>query len=324
MRKILPVTIILITASLLFTGCSNIFGNNEKETSATTASTTTTTTAQIDTSLVTLATETSTVEKEKEFVYHSDIAGASFTIPSQWENKYVVLDNIANDGSKYVSFYEKENYSYKENGLIFTYNLFVNDNYKKRASYTEYGTATDSEGNTYYLVCTTPGGIQYDKDKAGLVKAYNNLNKESYITSICKSVIFDINYTVDKNGCSTTPSTTEGSSSEGTSTAVDGSSPSRENTTKANAENRNSSNEGLVFADISTRKLTDAEIKALSKDKIQDAINDICALHGYNFNTKSIKEHYESFDWYKPSSDFSESSFNSVEKYNYDLLQKYR
>lgn len=142
-------------------------------------------------------------------------------------------------------------------------------------------------------------------------KAYDALNKESDIQLICNSVVFDGGYPIDKNGASTTMA----------SSSTDTTDPSATSTKKAN---RSSDSSGLVFPDISSRRLTSADLKGKSSDDIQTAINDICALHGYNFTTDSIKKHYQQFSWYKPSSNYSESTFNDIEKYNYSLLQKAR
>ena len=85
--------------------------------------------------------------------------------------------------------------------------------------------------------------------------------------------------------------------------------------------------DGQVFSDSSSRLLTEAEVKALSKDEVQTAINEIYARHGYRFETDSIRKHFEQYDWYNPTvspDDFSESSFSSTEKANIDLLRAYR
>lgn len=314
MKRILPVIIVLASVALLIAGC-NIESSDNKE--STTATTEVTTTVQGNSKLVTLVQETTAMAAKKKTVYYSQNIGASFSIPLKWENKYAVEDSVAEDGSKYLSFFDKINHSNNGKGLVFTYNLFITDDYKKGTGYTEYGTVTTADNMTYYIVCTLPDKLQYDKKSKGLKKSYEELNQEKYIDYICNGVKFDSVLTLDKTGCSTEPSSTAPAS---TATGED----SQSAAAKPRSNNSNTGINGLVFSDISTRRLTESEIKSLSSDKIQQAINDICAINGYNFNTKSIKEHYQQFSWYKPSGNYSESNFNSIEKYNYDLLQRYR
>jgi hypothetical protein len=240
---------------------------------------------------------------------------ATFTIPSSWLNKYAIEDSTTTNGMKYISFFEKNNHSSNGKGLLFKYCLYPDDSYNTLSSYTEYGTVTSLDG-TYYAVCVVPAKAQYNTKSKGLTKAYKALNKKADFKSICESAVFNNSYVFDPDGCSTEPSSTVESNTDST----ENSSSTATTATTANT----SSKTGLVFSDISTRKLTASDLENLSQDEIQQAINDICALHGYNFTTPSIKSHYQQFSWYKPSSSFSESSFNSVEEYNYKLLQKYR
>ena len=312
MKRIVPVIIVIASALLLIAGCSFNSSDNRE---STTIATETTTTVQGNSKMVTLAQETTVKTAKNKPVYYSQNMDASFNIPLKWENKYAVEDSVSQDGSKHLSFFDKINHSNNGKGLVFTYNLFITDDYKKGTGYTEYGTVT-SDNITYYIVCTLPDKRQYPKKSNGLKKAYEELNQEKYITYICNSAKFAPGATLDKTGCSTTPSSTLSTdSTEESSNSGD---------TKPRSNTANTTVNGLVFSDISVRKLTDSEVKALGSDKVQQAINDICAIHGYNFKTQSIKEHYQQFSWYKPRSNFSESNFNSIEKYNYDLLQKYR
>lgn len=302
---------------LILEGCENPFSSSESSVTTTTTTTTVETTTQGDSQLVTLK-EMTTTTANKTYEYHSANLGATFTIPEKWVNKYAIEDNENDKGVKYISFFEKDNHSYNSKGLLFKYCLYPDDSYKTSKSYNEYGTVT-SDDTTYYVVSIVPVKSQYNTKSKGLTKAYKALAKEKYFNAICSSVVFDSEYTFDKNGCTTEPSETE------TTTAAsntESSSSSGENaTTKKTTSTKNND---LVFSDISTRKLTSSDVENLSQESIQQAINDICALHGYNFTTPSIKSHYQQFSWYKPSSNFSESSFNSVEEYNYKFLQKYR
>lgn len=307
MKKLIPFLILVLTVVLTFCGCQNPLNYFSEEPTSTTAPTTDETTFQGNSEVVTLAKSSTEPSSSKEYIYHSDLLGATFVLPESWENKYAVTEESNNYGGSSVTFYEKDNHSLDQSlGEIFTYNLFPTDKYKTGANFTEYGTVTIGD-TTYYLVCTTPTEKKYSTKNKNMKKAYNALNNAGDIKSICNSVVFDGEYAIDKNGASTTMA----SSSD----------PSATSSTKSN---RSSDGSGLVFSDISTRKLTSADLKGKSAEDIQTAINDICALHGYNFTTDSIKKHYQQFSWYKPSSNYSESSFNDVEKYNYSFLQKAR
>lgn len=322
MKKLLPVFIIITTVFIMLCGCENPFVKN-KETMATTVATVLETTTEGNSEVVTLADETTQPTKSKKVIYYSQNMCATFNLPASWLNNFAVDDSQDKKGNKYVTFYEKANHMSGEKlGEIFTYHLYLNDKYKNKGNYVEYGTVL-IDGQTYYIVSTVPKTSHFDNKNKNLKKLYNSMNKEEYITSICENVTYDAECTVDKNGCSTTNTTTNPSN-----TATE---PNRNNegSTSVNFNNRGRTvgvpdTAGLVFPDISTKKLTAADVAGMSSGSIQTAINDICAIHGYNFTTPSIKEHYLQFSWYKPSSNYSESSFNEVEKYNYDFLQKYR
>ena len=60
-------------------------------------------------------------------------------------------------------------------------------------------------------------------------------------------------------------------------------------------------NDTAVFADSSSRLLTDAEIDALSAERTQAAINELWARHGYTFSDARWVEYFQQFDWYRPS-----------------------
>ena len=84
---------------------------------------------------------------------------------------------------------------------------------------------------------------------------------------------------------------------------------------------------GMVAPDSDTDYLTEDQVKNMSQDEIQDAINEIYARHGYIFQTESLQRYYEQFSWYTPYSGDQEkvkNLFNSVETANIMLLEKYR
>lgn len=318
MKKTLPFIIVVLAIFMTIAGCSNPFSDKEPATTVANTTTEEQTTVQGNSDVITLQQETVASTASKKYTYYSDNLECTFTIPEQWLNKYVIEDSIDSKGVRYVKFFEVNNHNNSGKGLLMKFCLYPDESYKKCKSYTLYGTATDVDGKAYYIVCVLPSGTQYDKKSSGFTKAYAELNKEKYITSICNKVKFDNNYTVDKDENATIPYI-----SEPTMVEESTSSTAKPKTTNSNSAN-NSGQSGLVFSDISQRKLSEDEVRAHSQDEIQQAINDICALHGYNFTTPSIKEHYSQFSWYKPLSSFSEASFNDIEKYNYELLQKCR
>lgn len=92
------------------------------------------------------------------------------------------------------------------------------------------------------------------------------------------------------------------------------------------------SSSDFVFPESSVRQLSSSEVSSKlasmggyspSGSYAQDAINEIYARNGYVFKNAEIRAYYESKPWYYPNSGFTTSNFNSVEKYNLKLLEKY-
>ena len=85
--------------------------------------------------------------------------------------------------------------------------------------------------------------------------------------------------------------------------------------------------EGEVFADSSSRLLSEDEVAVLSEADVQTAINELYARHGYRFKDAGILAYFEAYSWYEPttdSQDVAKSRFNSIENSNLLLLEKYR
>jgi len=92
------------------------------------------------------------------------------------------------------------------------------------------------------------------------------------------------------------------------------------------AAGENSSN-GQLFPDSSSRYLTTADCAGLSANDAQMAINEIYARHGYIFQTASIQQYFEQFDWYNGTTSNMNAvtaSFNSYESANVNLLSQYK
>ena len=91
--------------------------------------------------------------------------------------------------------------------------------------------------------------------------------------------------------------------------------------------NSSARSSGSGSYDLNTYYLSESEVKNMTQDEIQMAINDVYARHGYIFQTEAYQTYYENTSWYTPySGDMAliESYFNATEKANVKLLSKYR
>ncbi len=89
--------------------------------------------------------------------------------------------------------------------------------------------------------------------------------------------------------------------------------------------------DSLIFPDSSTRRLTESEVKALSDDELQSAINELWARNGYIFTDKpELNEYYSQYDWYEgkyTKEEFEKKKddlMSSIEKANENLLASER
>ena len=91
------------------------------------------------------------------------------------------------------------------------------------------------------------------------------------------------------------------------------------------SESSSSGSDGsYVFADSSSRYLTESELKGLSQDQLMYARNEIYARHGYIFRDPALKSYFESKSWYSgsvSSESFSSTVFNQYELANIKLIQ---
>ncbi len=75
-----------------------------------------------------------------------------------------------------------------------------------------------------------------------------------------------------------------------------------------------------------TRYIDDYELNYLTWEQLCFARNEIYARHGYIFNVKEVREHFESMSWYTgttTSDNFNSSVLNSYEKSNIDTIMDY-
>lgn len=113
------------------------------------------------------------------------------------------------------------------------------------------------------------------------------------------------------------------STSESTQPSESESSDSSSGSSSGGASSSSDSSE-YMFADSSTRKLSESEVSSLSASEAQYAINEIYARNGYVFKTDSIQSYFESKSWYHADSSFTMNDLNETERYNVSLLTKYR
>lgn len=84
--------------------------------------------------------------------------------------------------------------------------------------------------------------------------------------------------------------------------------------------------DGMIIPDSDSRKLTEDDLRGLSKEELRIARNEIYARHGRKFTDKGLQDHFNSMDWYFPSidaKDFDESTISKIERYNLDLITEY-
>ena len=81
---------------------------------------------------------------------------------------------------------------------------------------------------------------------------------------------------------------------------------------------------GEKFPQTKTRLLTSGEIKTLSPQQRQYAINEIFARHGLLFGDMKLRKQFLPFDWYRPepgqTSAQTRKKFNSYERRNVERL----
>ena len=101
-----------------------------------------------------------------------------------------------------------------------------------------------------------------------------------------------------------------------------------EKETEPKAENRTvttPSNSDYILPDSDKEYLTSSDVAGLSVREINYAKNEIYARHGRKFDSKELREYFESKSWYYGTvspSDFSTTVFNKYENANIQFLDK--
>ena len=79
--------------------------------------------------------------------------------------------------------------------------------------------------------------------------------------------------------------------------------------------------DGYIFPDVGSAYLDEEDIKALTTEEIQYAINEVYARHGLKFTKQSNKERFEKKKWYTGTVDDQDDiKLNQYEKKNVDLM----
>ncbi|HJF40981.1 MAG TPA: YARHG domain-containing protein [[Clostridium] spiroforme] len=79
-----------------------------------------------------------------------------------------------------------------------------------------------------------------------------------------------------------------------------------------------------ILFDSIYSKLTDEDVEGLDKEKLNEAIDEIYAREGMEFDSPEKKASYENCLWYEPTipeDEFSDAMLTEVEKYNIQFLQ---
>lgn len=86
-------------------------------------------------------------------------------------------------------------------------------------------------------------------------------------------------------------------------------------------------NDYFIYDRVISEDIPEKEIKAMSQNDIQLAINEIYAAHGNIFKTESLNDYFSQKSWYKPVKNITniEDYFiNDYEKKNFKKFVKYR
>ena len=77
---------------------------------------------------------------------------------------------------------------------------------------------------------------------------------------------------------------------------------------------------GMIFADSSTRRLSDADLAGLDVGTLRIARNEIYARRGYRFEDDALRSYFSRFSWYSPRTD--SVTLTAVEQDNVALIRR--
>jgi len=81
--------------------------------------------------------------------------------------------------------------------------------------------------------------------------------------------------------------------------------------------------ESILTINSSTKKLKESDIKNLKKIDLEILRNTIFARHGFSFKTKTVRQFFDSVEWYIPVSTNVDDQLTSIEKENIVLLKRF-
>jgi hypothetical protein len=81
--------------------------------------------------------------------------------------------------------------------------------------------------------------------------------------------------------------------------------------------------ESIFKFNSSTKKLKESDIKNLKKIDLEILRNTIFARHGFSFKTKTVRQFFDSVEWYIPVSTNVDNELTTVEKENIVLLKRF-
>ncbi|MEP7219679.1 MAG: YARHG domain-containing protein [Bacteroidota bacterium] len=91
------------------------------------------------------------------------------------------------------------------------------------------------------------------------------------------------------------------------------------NTSTPSAMERMATGEG-IHPETSSRLITKADLKSMTPFQLKIMKNEIFARHGFVFKSPEMVEYFSKQPWYKPDSNYSESSLSKTERENVALI----
>lgn len=82
----------------------------------------------------------------------------------------------------------------------------------------------------------------------------------------------------------------------------------------------------VVKGNLLHHKITESDIRDLSKDELSLLRNSIYAHHGYRFTRDDLFNYFSQFSWYNPTTSDMNAAYNSmsdIEKYNIDFIKSH-
>jgi hypothetical protein len=81
--------------------------------------------------------------------------------------------------------------------------------------------------------------------------------------------------------------------------------------------------ESIFKINSSTKKLKEADVKNLKKIDLEILRNTIFARHGFSFKTKTVRQFFDSVEWYIPVATNVDNELSATEKENIALLKRF-